>query len=205
MRATPPQPLPRVPKSEEIITTTRRLNAERRAIIDEIVKKIDPAYATFANVIKPLAELNNAQSGERSVIAALRTAAPEVTTQRAVEDASNLPREEQGDINSRLDFYELVKAVDDRHKVLDEEDRKMLSVTLLRFARHGQGNNLQHDDQGLLENEQEIQNICSQFNRNIRQHGASSKIGESRMVRNTDSVSSWADGGARYDGKRPIS
>ena len=121
MQRQPPQPLPRIPRTEEIVLTAHRLKAEKQTLIDN---SVDIANACFKNVARPLADLENKHSDEEVIIYALRYAAPEKETQHAVEAAEKVWQELSAEINKRTDFYALLRAVKDSAETLDYESQK---------------------------------------------------------------------------------
>lgn len=165
-----PQPLPLLPSSDEIVAIIQRLNEEHCNVIDNIVQTVTPLTATFHNVLKPVAEIENIQSGQRHVIAALRYAAPELNTQRAVEEAEQMDLEYQASIFKRTDFLKLVQAIKAHGETLDGKDNRVLEKTLLGFTTSGFGvldaEKLEEWDATSFE----IGELCTEFNRNIREY-----------------------------------
>ena len=163
-----PQPLPHILGADEIIPTTiQQIDAERK-LVDNVTEAIDVSNASFDNVVRPLVELENAQAGERAVIAALKYCSPSLECQHAVEKAEAMWQEY--DSNLRLDLYVLVEAVKDRGEVLDHESRKLLDRMLLRFEKYGYG--LLTDDgiQRRLERLNRIEKLSAEFHRNLREY-----------------------------------
>lgn len=170
MSATPPQPLPSLPSGETIVTTIQRLNEEHNDLINNIVKNVDSPSANFQNVLKPIADIENSQSGERHVIAALRYASPHLSTQHAVEEAERLDVTYQAMMDERRDLFDLVQAVKTRGDDLDNEDSRLLVKFLLRFTKCGFGKLDAEELQEYLELTSKLEEVCTEFNRNIREY-----------------------------------
>lgn len=168
MNQTPPQPLPYNLGADEIVPLTiQQIDAERK-LIDGITDSIDVSTACFGNVVRPFVELENAQAGERAVIAALKYCSPSLECQHAVEKAEVMWQEY--DSNLRLDLYALVKAVKARGEVVDPESRKLLDRMLLRFEKYGYGLLADDDIQRRLERLNRIEELSVKFHRNLREY-----------------------------------
>lgn len=76
-----PQSLPHIFTTEEIVPTMERILSQSKQLQDAIVQTVTPSTATFANVMQPLAQLDNDTTGDLGVIWMLQYAAPDKATQ----------------------------------------------------------------------------------------------------------------------------
>lgn len=165
-----PQLLPLVPVKDDILPTAQRHVIEHQRTIDAIVNSVDPSDATFDNVLLPIANLENKQSGERAVISGLRYASPNVETQHAVEEAEKLWLDYANQVDERLDLFNLIKMVKDKSEPLDPESDWLLNRTCLRYRQCGHGI---LDDKGIQtwhDRNSKIEDLCAEFNRNVREY-----------------------------------
>ncbi|MBE3049912.1 hypothetical protein IMZ48_46925 [Candidatus Bathyarchaeota archaeon] len=170
MAAELPQPLPRIPALEDILPAAHHHNTERGILTDAITAAVSPLEARFDNVIKPLVGLENSQSGEKAVIAALKYCALDPKVQHASEEAEEIWKAASAVVDRRVDLYNLVKSVGDRNESLDFEDEKVLARMLMRYAECGYGVLEGNAIKTWLDTEEEIERLCTQFHRNIREY-----------------------------------
>ncbi|KAH9985964.1 hypothetical protein F4779DRAFT_309424, partial [Xylariaceae sp. FL0662B] len=140
---TPPQPLPRLIPTEQILPTMRKIVAELRAVRDGVVQGVTTATARFDSVIQPLINIENTTQGEVGVIAMLRYASPDQATSQASDEACKLWAEDEASFTSRQDLYALVERVKQRaeegNEKLDPEAEKYLNTLFKEFRRSGLG------------------------------------------------------------------
>lgn len=159
-----------MPSSDKILATTQRFNEDHCNLINDIVRNVSPSTAGFSDVLRPIADIGNLQSGERHVIAALRYASPDLSTQHAVEEAEVEDLAYQASIYKRRELFGLVQAVKARHETLDDEDNMLLEKSLLSFAKSGFGRVNAEQSQEWHNTMLEIEKLCTEFNRNIREY-----------------------------------
>lgn len=163
----PPQPPPRILGEGEIIPTmTQHIEAHRK-LSDTITESVNGATACFDNVIKPLAELENTQLGEKAVIDALKYYSPGQDCPHVVDKAQALWQEYISD--KRLDLYVLIEAVKDGGDSLNYESQKLLDRILLEYEEYGYGT---LDSGGIQRRRQRmnsIEELCAQFHPNLRE------------------------------------
>jgi metallopeptidase MepB len=157
--------------AEEIIPTTKRILEEFRAVRNAVSQSVIPSTACFENVVQPLIDVENRVQGELGVIAMLRYATPDQAAREASDEAVRLMGESDAEFTAREDLYLLIKAVTDKAEHLDVEAAKFLATTLTDFRRCGHG--VLNGDQikSYLNTRNEIDNLRSEFNRNIRDEG----------------------------------
>lgn len=169
---TAPPPLPKWIDCSEFVTTARRHVESERQIIDKIVRTVPPTGATFDNAVLPFAEIEDACAGEQSFIAALRYAAVDARTQRAVEDAEQLYRDFEAELVQRSDYFvllEQVKGKGNGHQ-LDEECRRYLDKIMHLYTSNGYGLLDPAQLKQFQEAKQEGEALGVAFERNIREH-----------------------------------
>jgi metallopeptidase MepB len=163
-----PQPMPRILPASEVVPTMRQMLQEQVAVFDHITKTVSPLEATFANVIKPLINIENEIQGRIAVIAMLRYASPDPAAREASDEAIMYMREAGSGITAKKEVYLLVKAVKDKSEQLSVEDAKYLDSLMQEFKRSGHG---RLDDEHVriyLDRRNRIDDLRRQYNRNIR-------------------------------------
>ncbi|OAQ57440.1 peptidase family M3 [Pochonia chlamydosporia 170] len=163
------QHLPLIPNLAHIINIARRHVADHRNVIDTIMTEVTIVTARFSNVMGPIAEVENTQSGEKAVIAALRFAAMEKAMQHAVEEAEKIWLEYNAEVDKNTTLFNLLWAVKGKNEELDSESQRLLNRFLMRYTDCGHGS---LDNDGIQEwhsTNQEIEKLCTQFNRNLRE------------------------------------
>lgn len=98
----------------------------------------------------------------------LRWASPEQESRLLVEQALVLFGEAQAELLAREDLYHLLKGVKDKGETLDFESRKLLDSYVLDYTRAGHGKLDSSMVKYYLEKRNLIDNLRSQFNKNIR-------------------------------------
>uniref|UniRef100_A0A1Y1K5G8 Uncharacterized protein n=1 Tax=Photinus pyralis TaxID=7054 RepID=A0A1Y1K5G8_PHOPY len=141
---------------------------EHHRTIDAIVNSVEPSDATFANVLLPIAKLENKQSGERAIISALRDASPDAETQHAVEVAEKLWLEYANTVVERPDLSELIQPVNTSNILLDSASSWLINRTLLRYEQCGYGRLDGNDIRTWRNRSSKIEELCTEINRNIR-------------------------------------
>ncbi|KAJ2741528.1 metalloendopeptidase, partial [Coemansia sp. BCRC 34301] len=116
---------------------TETLIAQNKKVQDEVAAQTNP---TFANVIVPLATLQNEQSADISVVSFLQN----VSTDKDIRDASMTAEKKldafEIESNMREDVYKAVRAVFDNESEmasLGSEDRRLVEKMERVFRRHG--------------------------------------------------------------------
>lgn len=162
-----PQPLPRLPSTEEIVPTIRRHVEETRRLVNTITRTVTTATASFENVLVPLAELENSQAGERAVIEALQYCSPDAECRQASEQAEQIWNEYKSHKDRGL--YILVKAVKNRNETLDYESQKLVDVMLLEFVQNGMELAEEARIDKWRRNKARIEQLCAEFHSNLRE------------------------------------
>lgn len=164
-----PQPLPLMPTAEQIVPAIKRILAQIKGIQNNIVDTITPETATFDNVVRPLAEVEDATCGEFRVILMLQYGAQDVATQDAVYQARKLYIEAEAEWTARDDLYKLFRAVKDKNEDMDDESRLLINEILLDFERSGRGRLGKAEITQLSQLVTEIDVLQNRFQRNCAQ------------------------------------
>ncbi|KAI1446289.1 hypothetical protein F5Y02DRAFT_425955 [Annulohypoxylon stygium] len=162
------QPLQLVPRAEDIIPIIQRVILKLHSAADAVVQSVTLLTACFQNVVLPLAEAENDVQGDLAMVTMLRWASPEQESRLLVEQALVLFGEAQAELLAREDLYHLLKGVKDKGETLDFESRKLLDSYVLDYTRAGHGKLDSSMVKYYLEKRNLIDNLRSQFNKNIR-------------------------------------
>lgn len=172
MSPTTPPPLPRMLAADEIISTMQRIIASRTAVYNLVSRNVTPEAATFADVIQPLLEEEDLNQGAEAVIDMYRYAGPDRETRDAAEEATRLMSECIAQLALRDDLFLLVRAVADKGDYPNEESAKALREILRGFTNVGHGKLSSDQIEMLLDSRKEIDRLCQEFNRNLRENKA---------------------------------
>jgi metallopeptidase MepB len=167
-RPRPPQPCPRLLATEEIVDVTRAHIKSLHTIRNDLVRDVRIQDATFASVVRPLANAQHAIEDVSGMIAVLGYASPDASARNAAEEARSLWNEAFSDFSDRHDVYLLLQAVQNRGEALDPESGKYLDELLTDFVRCGHG---KLPPEGILEyvtRRNSIDKLRSEFTRNVR-------------------------------------
>ncbi|KAG8160702.1 hypothetical protein KVR01_008966 [Diaporthe batatas] len=164
------QPLPRMLAADEVIPTIQRIIAIRTAAYNSVSLNVTTETATFENVIQPLLEDEDINQGTEAVIDMYRYAGPDQESRDAAEEATRLMSECNAQLKLRSDLFLLVKAVADRDDYPNEECAKAVRDMLRGFTNVGHGKLTPDKIQKLLDVRKEIDRLCQDFNRNLREH-----------------------------------
>ncbi|KAG6362310.1 hypothetical protein INS49_010540 [Diaporthe citri] len=139
MSSRAPQPLPYILPADEVIPAMRRIITDREAVRNSVASKVTPEEATFANVIQPWLEEEDANQETEAVIDMYRYGGPDQESRDAAEEATRLMSECTARLAMRHDLFLLVKAVADKDECPNEECRKAVRDILRGFTNMGLG------------------------------------------------------------------
>lgn len=165
----PPQPLPKILPTQDIIPTTKTALNEQRAVWDLIAQNVNPSSASFENAVQPLIDVENRTQGALRVVAMLRYASPDPSARTASEEAVGLMSACSSEFTARDDLYRIIKAVKDRREDLEPEASTYLEVLLTDFTRCGHGRLDVCQVKEYLDRRIEIDSLRRDFKRNIRE------------------------------------
>lgn len=172
MSRKPPQPLQDILLASEIVPTIKRLLASESSLLDSLTTTIPPSEATYANVILPIQQSQDATQGAAGVYAMLRYSGPDASTQAAVAEAQRLWAEAGAEQVKRRDVYALVQAVRDQNEDLDGEGRRVLEDMWLEFRHAGHGALDQEGVGTYLARRTRIEELKREFQANLaKDHG----------------------------------
>lgn len=165
----PPQPLPRIPSTEDIIPLTKTALNELRAVWDWVAQNISPSSATLEDAVQPLIDVENLTQGALGVVSMLRYASPDPAGRAASEEAVGLISACASELTVRDDLYRIISAVKDRREGLGSEASKYLDILLTDFTRCGHGRLDVGQVKQYLDRRNEIDALRRDFKRNIRE------------------------------------
>lgn len=124
---------------QSVVTDAERLIMTSRGIQDKVVAEIKPEAATFANVMRPLAQDENVMALEAHILGFYQA----VSTDQKLRDASSKAEELMDEffIESvmREDVFKLVDAVLNNKETLEPESQRLLEKEHKDFVRNGLG------------------------------------------------------------------
>ncbi|EFQ31729.1 peptidase family M3 [Colletotrichum graminicola M1.001] len=171
MSRKPPQPLPTIPKADEIVPMVKRILAVQRVARERAVATVSPSEASFANVIAPFLEADDTTQGEAGVFGLLRFSGPDKATREAIEEGVRLWSASTAERLRLEGVYELVSAVREKGEALGREERKIVEDLWLDYRGAGHG---VLDGEGIaayLERRERIEELKEEFRKNLRKGG----------------------------------
>ena len=140
-----PKPLHTLPQAppnfaytpSSIVDDAKLLVECSRKVQDEVVKNIQPDTATFANVLVPLANSENAFSAKAQTLGFLKAVLPDPELREASIKAQQIFDDFIIESSMREDLYRLVDAVSKRNEDLDSESSRFLVKLHNNFIRNG--------------------------------------------------------------------
>ncbi|PWY90980.1 peptidase family M3 [Aspergillus heteromorphus CBS 117.55] len=170
MSPVPPQPLPRVPTTEEIVPAMQRIIDEFNIVRAQILDTTTPATATFDNTMIPLAHVEDAVQGEIAMIDMLQYGSPSLATQDAFNVAQKLYNDARASWTADAAFFSLLQAVRTKEQdfnALDPESQHLLDRELLDYHQAGHGVLSPTDLEIYLRRRSEITELERQFQQNL--------------------------------------
>ncbi|KAB8232001.1 M3 family metallopeptidase [Aspergillus alliaceus] len=136
-----PQPLPKVPSTDEIVPAMQRIISQYNTVRKVILQTVTPSTASFDNVLYPLAQVENSVQGEHGMIYMLQYGSPSLATQEAFNQAHKLFVEAQASWTMDERFFKLLRAARENpdFERLDVESRHLLEKELLSYRHAGHG------------------------------------------------------------------
>ncbi|PHH70193.1 hypothetical protein CDD80_6167 [Ophiocordyceps camponoti-rufipedis] len=137
----PPQLPPVFPATAASIRADARfLTEEIEALYDDIVDRVRPEDATFANVLEPILMNKNESWPWPSILALYRHVSPDQSVRAASNEAAKLLNDVQLDMDTRADFAGLLRVVYELERgELDEEQRRILDFHHKTLVLNGLG------------------------------------------------------------------
>lgn len=134
-----PQPLPRVIATEDVVLAMRAIIDKYNIIRSKTLETVTPETATFNNVLKPLAQVENDVQGTFAMIEMLQYGSPSLKTQEEYDKARELYSTAQAKWIADERFFKLLQAAreKDDFKQLDAESKHLLEKELLRYKHAG--------------------------------------------------------------------
>ncbi|KAJ5501912.1 Peptidase M3A/M3B [Penicillium fimorum] len=126
-------------RTNSVVADAERLIKSSRAIQDKVVAEVKPEAATFANVIRPLAQDDNEMGLESHILGFYQAVSTDSKLRDASSKAEELMDEFFIEAVMREDVFGLVDAVLRRNESLDPESRRLLEKEHKDFVRNGLG------------------------------------------------------------------
>lgn len=124
---------------QSVVADAERLIKTSRGVQDKVVAEVKPEAATFANVVRPLAQDENVMALEAHILGFYQA----VSTDQKLRDASSKAEELMDEffIESvmREDVFKLVDAVLNKKESLEPESQRLLEKEHKDFVRNGLG------------------------------------------------------------------
>ena len=135
----PPQPPPLFTgTAESIVSDTKRLIRESRAVQDRLVDSVKPGDATFRNVMTDLAQDENEMALESRILGFYQAVSARQELRDASTKSDQLMDEFSIESAMREDVYGLVEAVYKRNESgLDAESRRFVEKNRKMYVRNG--------------------------------------------------------------------
>ncbi|PLN85016.1 metallopeptidase MepB [Aspergillus taichungensis] len=125
--------------AQSIIEDAKRLVATSRKVQDDVVANVTPESASFASVLKPLAQDENVMALESHILGFYQA----VSTEQQLRDASSKAEELMDEFfieaAMREDVFKLVDAVLQKNESIDPESRRLLEKEHKDYIRNGLG------------------------------------------------------------------
>lgn len=136
-----PQPLPRVLATKDVVPTMCDIINKYNTIRAQTLETVTSETATFDNVLKPLAQVENDVQGKFAMIEMLQYASPSLETQAEYNKARELYVKAQEEWIADERFFKLLQAAraKDGFRQLDAESQHLLEKELLRYRHAGHG------------------------------------------------------------------
>ncbi|KAJ5445081.1 Peptidase M3A/M3B [Penicillium cf. griseofulvum] len=124
---------------QSVVADAERLIKSSRAIQDKVVAEIKPEAATFANVVRILAQDDNEMGLESHILGFYQAVSTDSKLRDASSKAEELMDEFFIEAVMREDVFTLFDAVLRRNESLDPESRRLLEKEHKDFVRNGLG------------------------------------------------------------------
>lgn len=172
----PPQPPPVISEvSTSIVADAKGLIARSRKLHDQIVDDVRPDSATFANVLVPLAHIDNMIANEGNLLGFYQAVSPNPDLREASREAKRLLDAFALEIATREDLFILVDAVVQDNvrssgyskKDPDLESDRFLEKTHKKFIRSGLGLSAGMQRNRFKEVQRRLDELKIDFQRNL--------------------------------------
>jgi len=120
-----------------IVDDTKRLIERSRKVQDQIAGNVQPDTATFANVLLPLAHVENAMTLEAHILGFYKAVSTDSKLRDASSEAQKLLDDFAIETAMHEDLYKLVDAVLKKNEDLDPESYQLLGKEHKDYIRNG--------------------------------------------------------------------
>lgn len=172
-----PQHLRRPPQAPPLFTATaqsivddaKRLIAISRRAQDDVVAGVKPGTATFASVVKPLAQDENVMALESHILSFYQAVSTDQELRNASSKAEELMDEFFIETVMREDVFKLVDAALKKNESLDPESRRLLEKEHKDYIRNGLGLPAGPQRDRFKEIKKRLSQISIEFQKNLNE------------------------------------
>ncbi|KAH8898994.1 zincin [Thozetella sp. PMI_491] len=130
-------PRPRILNAAELLPTVYTIINQYRQLHNKILQVIVPEHATFSNVVRPLADLQNQSQSNLDIIHLLRFVSTDLVTQQASKQAIEAYKTAVNTWTRDPKLFQLLKAIRCRNENLDRESALWLEQEFLQYTLLG--------------------------------------------------------------------
>lgn len=155
--------------AQSIVDDAKRLIESSRKVQDDVVEKVSPESASFASVMKPLAQDENIMALESHILGFYQA----VSTEQQLRDASSKAEELMDEFFietvMREDVFKLVDAALKKGESLDPESRRLLEKEHKDYIRNGLGLPAGEKRDRFKEIKKRLSQISIEFQKNLNE------------------------------------
>ena len=169
----PPQAPPLFTKTpRSIVDDAKRLIEHSRNVQDQIVRDVQPSEATFANVLRPLADAENGMNLECRILGFYKEVSAESGLRDVSSDAMELLNDFSIETAMREDLFQLVDGVLKKNEKLDSESYHLLQKQHNDYIRNGMKLPAGPQRDRLKEIQKRLQQLDIEFGKNQNKENA---------------------------------
>lgn len=156
-----------------LLEETHRLINSSRQKQDDIVRNIQPSVATFANVVLPLAYIENSVALRAPILTLYEIVTVDSDLTNASGEARKLLHGYYSTITRHQELYDLVHAVWKKNEDLGTESRRLLEKMYQKFIQNGLHMRHRPHQDRIVEIEERIRQLKMEFRKNRNEeHGS---------------------------------
>ncbi|KAH8659341.1 putative Saccharolysin [Tricladium varicosporioides] len=122
-----------------VVEEAKALCDTTRSLLDKIAKEVTPETATFANVVLPMAEDENAAGLKGRILGFYQAVSGDSKLRDASSKAEEIMDEFNIEASMREDIFKLVDAAYNKKETLDPESQRLLEKERKSYIRNGLG------------------------------------------------------------------
>lgn len=152
-----------------LVEDAKKICEHSRSILDTIARDITPETATFANVLVPMIEDENASSLQTRIIGFYQAVSADSELRDASTKAEQIMDDFGIEASMREDIYKLVEAAYQKKEELDPESQRLLDKERKSFIRNGLGIPEGKDRDRFKEIKKRLSQIGIKFQKNLNE------------------------------------